>query len=234
MLRTIAVIGAKGFVGSAICEEIEKRKEFKLIRICRGDDIALLVREAEVVIHAANSSKRFFAEKNPEIDFFESVEKTFKIKQLARGKKLILVSSISARVQLNAAYGRHRRACELIVDEGQSLIIRLGPMFGESKEVGALNDILNNRPCYVTEKTRYAYVNVAYTAKKIIDLVDHIGVIELGAKNAIELGELKKILGSGSTFSGSDDTQIPLQPQSDAPDAREILNFALNLRKVVR
>ena len=51
--------------------------------------------------------------------------------------------------------------------------------------------------------------------KKIIDLIDESGLIELGAKNAIELGELKNILGSSSEFSGEDDTQIALNPQED-------------------
>ena len=61
-------------------------------------------------------------------------------------------------------------------------------MFGGNKKVGALHDILRNDPVFVSDKTKYAYVNVSYNAKKIIDLIDESGLIELGAKNAIELG----------------------------------------------
>ena len=226
MSKTIAVIGAKGFVGGAICNEVTKRDGFELIKVHRGDNIENLLKDADIVVHTANPAKRFFAEQNPEADFMESVEKTYRIKKMAKGKKFILISSISARTQLNTVYGRNRRACELIVDDGQSLILRLGPMFGEDKHIGPLHDIINNRPVFVSGKTKYAYVNVAYNGGKILDLIDQAGLIELGARNSIELDELKKVLGSSSSFTGSEDTQVPLGPQSDAPDARDVISFA--------
>lgn len=234
MIRTIAVIGAKGFVGSAICRALEARREYRLVRICRGDDISRLAKPADIVIHAANSAKRFWAENNQQADFVDTVEKTARIKELSRGKKIVLVSTVSARLQLQLAYGRHRRACELIVQDGESLIVRLGPMFGEGKEVGALHDILNNRPCYVSEATRYAYVPVEYNAQKIVELVEQKGIVELGARNAIALGELKRAVGSDSVFSGPDDSQLPINPPADAPDAQDAIAFALSLKKAMK
>lgn len=230
MFQTIAVIGAKGFVGKAICNEAEKRR-LNLIRIHRGDDIENLVKEAAVVIHAANPSARYAAEKNPHTDFMESVEKTHKIKILSGNRKVVLISSISARTQLYTVYGRHRRASELILDDRRNLIVRLGPMFGEGKRTGPLYDIINNNTVYVGEDTRYAYVNVAYNAKKILDLINTVGVIELGAKNSIGLAELKEILNSSSNFTGPDDTQIPLKADPNAPDARDVIPFALNIKR---
>jgi hypothetical protein len=103
-------------------------------------------------------------------------------------------------------------------------------MFGGNKEVGALHDILKNNPVFVSGKTKYAFVNVAYNAKKIIDLIDENGLIELGAKNAIELSELKNILGSSSEFSGDDDTQIAIDPQPDSPDVNEVIEFARKIQ----
>ncbi len=233
-MRTVAVIGANGFVGSAVCAEIEKRQDLRLVRIVRGDDLGKLLEKAEVVIHAANPAKRFFAEKNPEADFAETVEKTKKIKESARGKKMILISTVSARLQLNTVYGRNRLACEELMDKKKDLIVRLGPMFGEGKEVGALHDLLNNRPCYIDGRTKYAYVNVKYNARKIVDLMGRTGMIELGARNAIALEELRDLLGSSSQFTGPDDSQIPVSPPEDAPDARDIIAFALNLKKVMK
>ena len=90
----------------------------------------------------------------------ETVEKTALIKEYAGGKRLILVSSISARTQLDTTYGRNRRSCELIVNDLNSLIIRLGPMFGSGKSMGALSDLLSNSTVYVAASTKYAYVNV--------------------------------------------------------------------------
>ena len=229
MKKSIAVIGSSGFVGSAIVNELLQRESYNVLPVGRNDDANTIISQADYVIHTANPAARFFAKNNPEIDFNESVEKTYAFKQLVK-KKLILISSISARTQLDSVYGRNRRACECIVNDGVSLIIRLGPMFGGNKEVGALHDILRNDSVFVSKKTKYAFVNVAYNAKKIIDLIDQRGLIELGAKNAIELGELKNILGSTSEFSGDDDTQIALDPQPDSPDVNEVIEFAKGIQ----
>ena len=234
MLRSIAVIGARGFVGAAICKEINGRPDYDLIVIHRSDDIASLISKAEVVIHAANPSKRFFAQNNPQSDFVESVEKTFTVKHLVKDKKFILISSLSARVQHDTVYGRNRRACELIVDDGRSLIVRLGPMYGDGKRVGALYDLLRNNPVYVCEETQYALVDVAYNARKIVDFIDRVGLIEIGARDSIRLGKLKTILGSSSSFSGHDDTQMPIDPPPDAPGVRDAIDYALSLKEQIK
>lgn len=226
MRKTIAVLGSSGFVGSAIINEIKRRDTHHLISIKRSDDYESLLEKADYIIHSANPAARFFAKNNPEADFIESVEKTYRFHQLAKNKKFILISSISARTQLDTVYGRNRRSCECILDYESSLIVRLGPMFGGNKRVGALHDILRDEMVFVSEKTKYAFVNVDYNAKKIIDLIDQTGLIELGAKNSIELSELRKALASKSEFSGFDDTQIAISPQEDAPDVNEVIKYA--------
>ena len=231
-MKTVALIGAKGFVGSEIADVIERKNEYSFIPIKRGDDLEGLIKKSDIVIHAANSGKRFFAKNNPEVDFIESVEKTAKIREFSRNKRLILISTISARTQLDTVYGRNRRSCELITNK-DSLIVRLGPMFGEGKLIGALSNIINNETVYVSSSTRYAYVNVQYNAEKIHSFLDNDslkGCIELGAKDSIELGELAKILESDSEFEGADDTQAPISPLKDAPSSKDVIKFAESIR----
>lgn len=233
-MKKIAVIGCNGFVGSEICKEIEKSKNFSVIPVKRGDSLKDSIRKADVVIHSANSGKRFFAEQNPEIDFVESVEKTALIRDLSKNLPLILISSISARTQLDTVYGRNRRSCELIAVKDKSLIIRLGPMYGVGKSIGALNDIINNKKVFVASTTEYAFVDVNYNAKKIISLISNPcnnGIIELGAKNGICLDSLRIMLKSKSTFEGKDDTQVPISPPDDAPDVNEVISFAKTIMK---
>ena len=233
-MKKIAVIGSNGFVGSEICKEIEKSDIFSVLGVTRDDSLKDGINMADIVIHSANSGKRFFAEKNPEKDFVESVEKTALIRHLSRGKPLILISSISARTQLDTVYGRNRRSCELIADSEKSLIVRLGPMYGASKSIGALNDIINNRKVYVASSTEYAFVDVNYNAKKIVSLLSHPdnnGVLEIGAKNGICLESLRIELKSCSTFEGKDDTQVPISPPSDAPDVNDVILFAKSIMK---
>ena len=229
MKRAVAVLGANGFVGSTICKEIMKFENFDLIRVARSDDMAKSIQKADLVIHSANSSRRYYANNNPEDDFFDTVEKMAEIRSLVGEKKMILISTASARVQLDTPYRRNRRACELMVNQSKDLIFRLGPMFGEKNYKGPLYDIIKNNKVYVSEKTRYAYVSVEYNAKKIVELLDKTGIIELGAKNAIELGHLKEQLGSTSVFQGADDTQVLLTQQKDAPDSFDVVTFVKSM-----
>lgn len=229
----IAVIGAGGFVGSAILKEAGSRKVFNCISVFRHDDMDEKIRDADFVIHSANSSKRFRASVYPEIDFEESVEKTRRIVQLVKHQKLILISSISARSQIDTVYGRHRKMCEDLVDQNNGLIIRLGPMFSANKLDGALFDMIENRPVYVSASTKYAFVPVEYNARKILDSIAKYGIIEIGAKDSISLGDLKKTLNSSSEFIGVDDTQEPINPPEDAPSSYDVVAFAqaqINLR----
>ena len=227
-MHSVAVIGAKGFVGSKICQYIISSTKFKLIPVVRGDNILDAINQSDIVVHAANPSKRFYAENNPHEDFIETVEKTRLIKQYTNKKKLILISSISARTQLDTVYGRNRRDCELLVEGNNALIVRLGPMFGSGKSIGALNDLISNNDVYVSENTKYAYVNIDYNAEKIVSFIDDLsvnGYVELGSKKGISLKKLKKIIGSNSKFEGKDDTQIPVQPPSDAPNVMNVVDY---------
>jgi dTDP-4-dehydrorhamnose reductase len=231
-MLSVVVIGAKGFVGTEVCKFINILKDYSLIKVARGDDIEDAISKSDVVIHAANPSKRFYAENNPEEDFEESVQKTRLIKKNVGNKKLILISSISARTELDTVYGRNRRECEKIVECKNTLIIRLGPMFGSGKNVGALNDLLCNNPVYVSGDTKYAYVNIKYNAQKIVSYINDStlnGYIELGSKEGISLTKLKKIIGSSSVFQGKDDTQIPIDPPKDAPDVMNVVNYVQTL-----
>ena len=227
-MYSIAVIGANGFVGSKICQFINLCSNLSLIPVVRGDDLSNAIEHSDIVIHSANPSKRFYAKNHPDEDYLESVEKTRLIAKCAKKKRLILVSSISARSEPHSVYGKNRRQCELIAQSTNTLIIRLGPMFGEGKSVGAIDDLLKNKTVFVAESTKYAYVNVDYNAKKIVSLAQDFsnkGIIELGSKKRISLSELKKITGSNSTFEGRDDTQIPINPPLDAPNVKDVMDY---------
>lgn len=232
-MKKIAVIGSDGFVGSQISKQIESSERFVLVPVTRGDNLKDAIEFADIIIHSANPAKRFFAENNPEKDFHETVEKTGIIKSLSRNKPLILISSISARTQLDSVYGRNRRSCELIADLDRSLVVRLGPMFGPGKSIGVLNDIINNRKVYAAASTEYAFVDVTYNAKKIVSLIskyDTMQLVEIGARNGITLESLRDKIKSTSTFEGRDDTQLPVSPPDDAPDVSKVIVFAKTMK----
>ena len=222
----VAVVGANGFVGSQVCNALAVNERYRLIRVVRGDNLEEFIRQSDVVIHAANTARRFKAENDPQSDFEETVTKTFRLLSFAKGKPFLLVSSLSCKTQMNTNYGRNRRACELLVLAHGGTVVRLGPMFGGSRKQDTLHDLLVGRPIYVAPETRYAYVDVSWVGTKIVELISSAsGVHEIGAHNAISLSDLRDYCGSKSIFSGSDDTQIP-EPGLDGPDANLVLDYA--------
>jgi nucleoside-diphosphate-sugar epimerase len=226
-MKKICVLGANGFVGKAICDEIAKTN-YHLIKVTRNDNIEFLIKESDIIIHSANSSKRYFANQNPNIDLFDTVEKMLKIIKYANGKKIILISTISARTQKNTPYGKHRKICELLLDEKKDLILRMSNMFGKNNNKGVLHDIINNLDVYASNTTKCAFVDVQYNASKVINFINNTGIIERGAKNFIVLGEIAKRINSSSKFVGADDTQLPNNVPDDAPDVNEVFNFIKN------
>lgn len=225
-MKNIAVIGSKGFVGSEICKAINQEKNYNIIQITRGDDIYKLLSVSDIIIHSANPAGRFKAESKPENDFLETVEKTLKILEIAENKKIILISSLSCRTQMDTNYGRNRRSCELMTLLKGGKVIRLGPMFGGNRKKDVLHDILNHKNVYVSNKTKYAYVNVSWAASKILELISSPpGLYEIGARNSVTLSELAKYFNSRSLFSGKIDTQI-LEHYEKGPDARLVFEYA--------
>lgn len=225
-MKNIAVIGSKGFVGSEICKAINQEKNYNIIPITRKDDIHKLLSVSDIIIHSANPAGRFKAETNPVNDFLETVEKTLKILEIAENKKMILISSLSCRTQMDTNYGRNRRTCELITLLKGGKVIRLGPMYGGNRKKDVLHDILNHKNVYVSNKTKYAYVNVSWAASKILELISSPpGLYEIGARNSVTLSELAKYFNSRSLFSGKIDSQI-LEHYEKGPDARLVFEYA--------
>ena len=138
-----------------------------------------------------------------------------------------MISSFSCRTQLYTNYGRFRRACELLVLTGNSLVIRLGPMFGGNRKKDMLHDILACRKVYAAAGTRYAYVDVAWAGQKIVDLLkeERIGIQEIGARNDVSLGDIAKHFNSKSLFEGIIEHQLT-KKFSDGPDANEVYIYA--------
>lgn len=233
-MNKVAVIGAKGFVGSHVVAALEDLG-IEVVPVLRGDNIEEKIKTADAMIHAANSPSRYKATVNPEFDFNESVEKTFNFLDLAKKyrRKFVLVSSISARAQLGHIYGSNRRACECMALLENAKVVRLGYMFSHVKTYGALDDILKGRPVYLSGDSRYSFSNVEWNAKKIVSsLLEDVGdIVELGSTGSISLKEIAIILGSKSEFVGDyKDVQIAENPPADAPKIVDFFNYLEKLK----
>ena len=196
------VVGANGFVGNAIVSFL-KKMNYKYVPIYRNDDYDEKIRSVDYVIHCANSPSRFKAYNDPVSDYSESVLKTLFFYNLAKkySKKFCLISSISARAQLNHIYGINRLSSENIVS-GDSYIIRLGYMYSSDKTYGAISDILNNKDVFLDPLSSYSFCDVKWVAKTIIQILSNEkpSLFELGSNQATNLLYIKSFLSSQSSF----------------------------------
>lgn len=226
----IALFGSKGFVGSEILKSLKERG-YDVFEITRENFESSLGKEYDYVINAACPSARFKAKTNQILDFKESVEKTARIFYETNFKKFIQISSIAARCQPDTVYGRNRLAAESVVNDGNSLIVRLGPMYGPTLNKGVLIDMLNNSKVYAAKESRYAFAPLIFNADWISKNLDRKGVWEVGAKNSIELGKLAEALNLNIEFEGLQDNQEMETIEKDYPDVNLVLDFMKNHEK---
>ncbi len=227
-MKSIALIGADGFVGKSIKKNILYDKSNSITCVTRENyEAARDEKEYDIIINAAMPSKRFWAKQNPNKDFCETVEKTFNIVTNWKSSKIIQISSISARSQLDTTYGRHKAAAEKLVSDEKNLILRLGPMYGKDLNKGVLIDMKNDKPVYVSKESLYCFAPVDWIGKWICENIHLSGVLDVGGNNAIKLDEIAQKIGSKSLFIGPIDNQIISKEIKDAPEARNVLEFIL-------
>lgn len=224
-MKYIALIGANGYVGSALYKELSKNKTLRVEPVIRKNYSYWRNRIFDMVINAAMPSSRFWAENNPDKDFVETVKKTADIVYGWKYKKLIQISTISTRNERNIIYGRHKAAAEILCNFGENLIIRLSSTYGDTLQKGALIDILNGKRVYVSEKSRYCFASLKFVCKWIAQNIDKKGIQEVGAKNSISLEEIVKYLHMSVPFEGRIDIQEIQNPLPEFPDAKEVLSF---------
>ena len=204
----IAVFGANGFVGSAICRELEKIK--KIVKVNRENYSQYKSENFNLIINSTMPAKRFWAKQNPELDYKETVLKTKNIISDFKFKKIIHISSVSARCQLDTTYGKNKKKSEdLVKNLKEYLIIRLGPLYGMGLTKGVLIDMINDEKVHIDGKTKYSFTDVSWNAKWIINNFNLKNkLIEIGTTDYIQLDKLSKLINSKSEFEGEIDDQI--------------------------
>ena len=218
-------MGANGFVGSAISRQLSLIPDCDYEPILKGDNFEKRVREVDFVIHAANSAKRFSANSKPDLDRHETLGKTKEFLRASRAKPFLLISSISCRTQLDTPYGINRRDCEIAVLEHGGSVVRLGPMFGKARTRDVVHDICENRTVFADRSSKQSFSNVDWNASFIARNFSRVrGIIEIGSRNTITLGELADYAESKSEFSGRSDDQYPLFFDT-GPDVSEVFKF---------
>ena len=172
-------------------------------------------------------SKRFWAKQNPELDYEETVTKTKNILLDFKFNKIIHISSVSARCQLNTVYGKNKTISEELVKKTKDyLIVRFAAMYGKGLTKGVIMDMINNSKVYINGKSKYSFTDVSWNAKWIVDNLNlKEKLVEIGATDYIELNQLAKLINSISEFDGEIDDQIILNKSYKFDSSMQVLSF---------
>tara|TARA_B100000674_G_scaffold61603_1_gene42803 strand:- start:6481 stop:7182 length:702 start_codon:yes stop_codon:yes gene_type:complete len=229
----ILLYGFKGYVGSQLFKVL-KASGHNVEGVGRDNFNQVETKDHyDLVIHCANSARRFYANTHPEEDKEAIFVTTSEIMNRHKSSNLLLISSLSCRTEANTAYGRNRCHAEKSWIEKKGKVIRLGPMYGGGRDKDTLHDIINDEHVYYSKNTKYAYCNVEWATEYIAAIIKDFQIMkqiqEIGASNTITLGAIAEAMESKSTFDNKNDDQFPLNFDK-GPDAYLILGFAKKLK----
>lgn len=230
-MLSIAVIGSKGYIGSALYKELLNFSKHSVVGVTKENYLTMQAQKFDIIINCAMPSGRFWAKNHPEEDFIETVKKTADLLYGWQFKKFIQISTVSARCQTDTVYGRHKAAAEKLCDFGENLIIRLGAVYGDNMKKGVLADMLEGNKVFVDKTSRYSFISLSFFTSWLASNLDRQGVVELGGKNAITLESVAKHIGAEIEFEGVVNHQDVENTEDDLPEAKDVLGFMDNLKK---
>jgi dTDP-4-dehydrorhamnose reductase len=224
-VTSVAVVGARGFVGAELVRAFSERGSFEVTSVTRDNYAELQARQYDLVVNAAMPSGRFAARNKPLDDFRETVKKTADLFYGWNHRHFLQVSSVSARCQLDTVYGKHKASAEAVCLGPDTLIVRLGPMYSDALAKGVLIDMLNGRPVFAAAESRYCFTPLTFVGEWIARNWQRSGTVEVGARNAVALRDVAAYLGKPIEFTGAADHQEISAPESDFPDASGVFDF---------
>lgn len=220
----IGIIGGKGFIGSAIAEEL---KYLTPAVITRENSRSYKDAPFDVVINAAGNSKKYIADEYPIQDFRKSVVETYDYIHTYKFKKYIHISTLD--VFKDSRYGKHRELVEKLVREytDDHLLIRCSSVIGPGMKKGILKDIIEEKPVRISDNSRIQFI----TAKKIgqivkiyIDGLLPWNTVLAAGTNGLSPNEIGKIVGKKVSYIRTKDLEFQYYNFNPTPETN-ILTF---------
>ncbi|MFL2897114.1 MAG: hypothetical protein ACJZ35_01840 [Candidatus Pelagibacter sp.] len=227
----ISIIGPKGLIGKQLIKNF-KKKGVKILKVDRSFKFSKIEKKYRIIIHAANSGKKFEAKKNPETDYEDSVKLTNKIAKIFKDRKIILISTISCRTE-NNAYSKNRKLCENIIlkSSKKNIVFRLPIILNTKLKRGILYDLLKSKKIYSNKNSIINPVTIDQICYYIFkNLNSKKKIHEIGSYENIKLFELAKIINSKSKFVKRE-TNLLAKPSLKIFSLKNIMNELIKYRK---
>ncbi len=197
----ISIIGPKGLVGKQLVKNFNK-KGINILKVGKNFKFSKVGKKYKIIIHAANSGKKFEAKNNPKLDYENSVKLTKKIAKIFKDRKIILISTISCRTE-NNIYSKNRKLCENIIlkSSKKNIIFRLPVILNIKSKRGILYDLLKSKNIYSNKNSIINPVTIDEICYYVFkNLNSKKKIHEIGSYEKIRLFELAKIIDSNSKF----------------------------------
>jgi nucleoside-diphosphate-sugar epimerase len=221
-MRTVTVVGANGFVGSAFVRVLEGRSSVEIRRVTRETYRDFTGVSSDVVVDASGNSRKTLSDKNPLEDFNLSVAHRLQTLRDFPAGLCVHISSVdvydnlsspettaeSTSVELarQSHYGFHKLLAEEIVQHyaPRWLILRLAGMVGPGLWKNPVFDILHGHPLYIHPDSKYQFMltdRVAAVAMQLIDANVSEEVFNVCGEGVISPREIAEIAGLPVTLS---------------------------------
>jgi nucleoside-diphosphate-sugar epimerase len=215
----IFILGANGFVGATVLNELLKFDE------CVGIDIdnyeEHIGKKCDVLVNVNGNSKKFLAAEQPALEFDLSVRSVVRSIYDFPAKKYVYISTVDVYTDFSnkaatvenvkidnnkqSPYGFHKWLSEQYVKKtcDKWLITRLGGMVGMGMKKGPIFDLLNGQKLWVHPDSRYQYIPTKTVGEVIRCLLEkniENEIFNVCGKGAISLREVAEILGKRPEF----------------------------------
>ncbi|MEM2954835.1 MAG: NAD(P)-dependent oxidoreductase [Candidatus Nanoarchaeia archaeon] len=186
----IAVLGYKGFVGSAIYKHFSASGHYEVFGISRENYGSLVGQHFDVFINANGNSKKLLAAREPKLDFEMNVKTTLDTLFDFKIDKYIYLSSVDVYNDVSnpannhegvaiqpeklSNYGFDKYLGELAVKKYASkwVILRAGGMVGEGLKKNPIYDIIYLKKLFVHPKSQFQFINTTDVARIIEKLME--------------------------------------------------------------
>jgi nucleoside-diphosphate-sugar epimerase len=188
-MKTCLVIGAKGFIGSAVTAEATARG-YAVTAVDLDNYEESKGAEADLLINAAGNSRKFIDDQDPAKGFELSVTSVMNVLHDFRSAFYVQLSSgavypdegnprkNSEETPLQppemTRYGFHKWLAEQLVQHyaPNHLIIRMGGFVGPGLRKNALFDLLTGGPLFVHPDSEFQYMDTRDLAKAVFELCE--------------------------------------------------------------
>lgn len=226
-MKTLAIIGSNGTLGSDLVKYLDPN--FKVTSITKENYQLHLGKTFDILINANGNSKRFWANQNPEDDFFASTVSVYESIFDFNCDSYVYISSPDVyvnhedpkftkeneKIEPNnlEPYGFHKYLSELIVKKYREkfLILRLAMILGENLKKGPFYDVITNNPLRVSLDTKLQLITTSAIAEIVEILLEKFlanETLNIGGIGAFPFTKIEKYFDKEIQISNKAKTQI--------------------------